>query len=73
MTKMQQTQQIYRGKFPDQHPTAEQLLLLRRFGIREDVIARLTRAEAFELIRKRLIQAEEQAEKLARYMHKKKW
>ena len=43
--------QIYKGRFPDQKPTESQLALLRKMNVREDVIQRLTRQEAYELIR----------------------
>ena len=43
--------QIYKGKFGDQQPTARQLELLQRMGVKEDVIQSLTRQQAFELIR----------------------
>lgn len=45
------TQQIYKGQYPDQHPTTEQLELLRRMGVKEAIIKSLTRAEAYMLIR----------------------
>ncbi len=45
-----QTQVQYKGRYGSQRPTQEQLALLRRMHIREDVIRNLTRAQAFELI-----------------------
>lgn len=48
---MTEQTQIYKGKFPDQKPTQEQLELLKRMGVKEDVIQSLTRQQAFLLIR----------------------
>ena len=48
---MTEQTQIYKGKFPDQRPTQEQLELLRRMGVKESVIQSLTRQQAFKLIR----------------------
>ena len=44
-------QTLYKGKFGDQRPTQEQLTLLRRMAIREDVIRNLSREEAYLLIK----------------------
>lgn len=41
----------YEGKFGDQKPTHQQRAILERQGIREDVIATLTRQEAYQLIK----------------------
>ena len=46
-----QTQVLYRGKFGAEKPTQEQLTLLRRMAIREDVIRNLSREEAYLLIK----------------------
>lgn len=45
------TQTLYKGRYPDQRPTQEQLELLRRMGVKEAIIQSLTRAEAYMLIR----------------------
>ena len=45
------TQTLYRGRYPDQKPTQEQLELLKRMGVRAEIIQSLTRQEAYELIR----------------------
>ena len=44
-------QQVYKGKYGSERPTAQQLAMLRKMNVREDVIQRLTRQEAYELIR----------------------
>ncbi len=49
---MQETQIQYKGKYPDQPITDAQRLLLRKIGIREEVIAGLNRQTASELIHK---------------------
>ena len=43
--------QIYKGKFGAEKPTESQVAVLRKMNVREDVIQRLTRQEAYELIR----------------------
>ena len=48
---MTEQTQIYKGRYPDQKPTQEQLTLLRRMGIKEEVIGALNREHAFLLIR----------------------
>ena len=45
------TQTLYRGRYPDQKPTQEQLELLKRMGVKAEIIQSLTRQEAYELIR----------------------
>ena len=45
-------QQVYRGKFSSGQPTAQQLELLKKLGVRKEIIESLNRQEAFELIRK---------------------
>lgn len=48
---MTEQTQIYKGRYPDQKPTQEQLTLLRRMGVKEDVIRNLSREEAYLLIK----------------------
>jgi hypothetical protein len=45
------TQTLYRGRYPDQKPTQEQLELLKRMGVKAEIIQSLTRQEAFEFIK----------------------
>lgn len=52
----EQMQVLYRGKFAAARPTAEQLALLERMGIKKEVIESLNRQAAFELIRKCITQ-----------------
>ena len=49
-------QQIYKGRYSAERPTAQQLELLKKLGIRKEIIALLNRQEAFELIRKCITQ-----------------
>ncbi len=46
---MEQT--LYKGRHADSKPTEAQLMLLRRLGIKEEVIGALNREHAFLLIR----------------------
>ena len=66
----------YRGKFGDQRPTQEQQEILRRQHVREDIIRRLSRQQAFELIQQNITrwlqQREQQALVRQRYQHKLK-
>ena len=57
-------QTLYKGKFGDQRPTQEQLSLLRRMGVKEEIIRSLDRKRAYELIR--LIMAKYYEEKTRR-------
>ena len=69
-----ETQILYRGKFAAARPTAEQLALLERMGIKKEVIESLNRQEAFELIRKYIVQYYDT--KAEQYLHRKgalKW
>ena len=50
---MEQT--LYKGKHADSRPTEAQLMLLRRMGIKEEVIGALNREHAFLLIRQIMI------------------
>ena len=45
------TQQIYKGKYASEHPTQEQVLLLQKMNVREEIIQSLDRKGAYELIR----------------------
>ena len=59
-----ETQILYRGKFGDQRPTQEQLTLLRRMGVKEQIIDALNREQAFQLIRQIMVKYyEEQTRK----------
>ena len=53
---MEQLQVSYKGKNPDARPTERQLEILKKIGVREDVIERLSRKEAFELLHTLVIQ-----------------
>lgn len=44
-------QTLYKGRHADSKPTEAQLMLLRRLGIKEEVIGALNREHAFLLIR----------------------
>jgi hypothetical protein len=46
-----ETQVLYRGKHADSRPTAEQIALLQKMGVRKEVIESLNRGQAFLLIR----------------------
>ena len=59
-----QTQVLYRGKFGAEKPTESQLTLLRRMGVKEEIIRSLDRKGAYELIR--LIMAKYYEEKTRR-------
>ena len=48
---MTEQTQVYRGKYADSRPTAEQIALLQKMGVRKEIIESLTRQQAFELIR----------------------
>ena len=45
-----ETQILYRGKYADEHPTERQLELLRRMGVKNEIIQSLDREGAFKLI-----------------------
>jgi hypothetical protein len=45
------TQQIYKGKYASERPTQEQVLLLQKMNVREEIIQSLDRKGAYELIR----------------------
>ena len=60
-------QQIYKGRYNAERPTAQQLELLKRMAVRPEVIASLNRQQAFELIRKVL--AQYCGAKAERYLH----
>ena len=49
---MTEQTQVYRGKYADSRPTAEQIALLQKMGVRKEIIEVLDRQTAFELIRK---------------------
>ena len=46
---MEQT--LYKGRYGDERPSVAQLELLKRMGVRAEIIQSLTRQEAYELIR----------------------
>ena len=50
---MEQT--LYKGRYADSKPTAAQIALLQKMGVRQPIIDALNRQEAFELIRKVLV------------------
>ena len=50
------TQTLYKGRYADSKPTEAQLMLLKKLGIRKEIIEVLDRQTAFELIRKVLAQ-----------------
>ena len=45
------TQTLYKGKYADSRPTAEQIALLQKMNVREEIIQSLDRKGAYELIR----------------------
>lgn len=45
-----QAQVLYKGKYPNQKPSQMQIALLRKLGVREEVLEQLDRAAAFVLI-----------------------
>lgn len=45
------TQQIYKGKYASERSTQEQVLLLQKMNVREEIIQSLDRKGAYELIR----------------------
>ena len=45
------TQTLYKGKYADSRPTAEQIALLQKMNVKKEVIGSLDRAQAYELIR----------------------
>ena len=45
-----ETQILYRGKYANERPTESQLSLLRRMGVKEEIIGSLDREGAFKLI-----------------------
>ena len=47
---MEQT--LYKGRYGDERPSVAQLELLKKLGIRKEIIEVLDRQTAFELIRK---------------------
>ena len=49
------TQTLYKGRYADSKPTAAQIDLLQKMGVRQPIIDALNRQEAFELIRKVLV------------------
>ena len=49
-------QQVYKGKYGSERPTAQQLELLKKLGIRKEIIEVLDRQAAFELIHKCITQ-----------------
>ena len=49
------TQTLYKGRYADSKPTAAQIALLQKMGVRQPIIDALNRQEAFELIRKVLV------------------
>ena len=51
---MEQT--LYKGRYADSKPTEAQLMLLKKLGIRKEIIEVLDRQTAFELIRKCITQ-----------------
>ena len=53
---MTEQAQIYKGRYADSKPTEAQLMLLKKLGIRKEIIEVLDRQTAFELIRKVLAQ-----------------
>ena len=55
----------YQGTFGNQRPTGKQQEILRRQHVREDIIARLSREEAFQLIRKGIKRWLQEQEELA--------
>ena len=55
----------YQGKFGDQRPTQQQKAILERQGVRQDIIERLSREEAFQLIRKGIKRWLQEQEELA--------
>ena len=59
-----QTQVLYRGKYANERPSEAQLSLLRRMGVKEEIIRSLDRKRAYELIR--LIMAKYYEEKTRR-------
>ena len=67
-------QQIYKGRYNAERPTAQQLELLKKLGVRKEIIESLNRQEAFELIRKYIVQYYDT--KAEQYLHRKgalKW
>ena len=66
----------YQGTFGNQRPTSKQQEILQRQGVRQDIIKRLSREEAFQLIqagiKRWLQQREQQALQRKRYQHKLK-
>ena len=52
----EQLQVSYKGKNPDARPTERQLEILKKIGVRQDVINHLSRREAFELLHTLVIQ-----------------
>lgn len=48
---MTETQVLYRGKYANERPSEAQLSLLRRMGVKEEIIRSLDRKGAFELIK----------------------
>lgn len=51
---MEQT--LYKGRYGDERPSVAQLELLKKLGIRKEIIEVLDRQTAFELIRKCITQ-----------------
>ena len=45
-------QTLYKGKFADQKPTESQLELLKKMGVKNEIVQSLDRVAAFELIKK---------------------
>jgi hypothetical protein len=45
-------QTLYKGKFGDQKPTESQLELLKKMGVKNEIVQSLDRVAAFELIKK---------------------
>ena len=62
---MEQT--LYKGRYGDERPSVAQLELLKKLGIRKEIIEVLDRQTAFELIRKVL--AQYYGAKAERYLH----
>ena len=43
-------QQVYKGKYGSERPTAQQLELLKKMGVKNEIVQSLDRGAAFKLI-----------------------
>ena len=44
------TQTLYKGKYADSRPTAEQIALLQKMNVREEILQSLDRQGAYKLV-----------------------